>query len=68
MTVLTGRVAVAFGAGSERADAAEFGPGDYYVNARNAVHRVWIEGPTVIQITGVGPWRAVPIAEAAPPG
>lgn len=68
VTVISGSVAVAFGADTERRDATEFGPGDYYVNARDAVHQVWIEGPTVIQITGIGPWKAVPAQGAAPPG
>jgi quercetin dioxygenase-like cupin family protein len=66
VTVLSGKVAVAFGEEAVRADAREFGPGDYYVNARHAVHQVWIEGPTVIQITGIGPWQAVP-ASVTPP-
>lgn len=65
VTVLSGTVAVAFGADAERADATEFGPGDYYVNARNAVHQVWIEGPSVIQITGIGPWKAIPVEDPA---
>lgn len=68
VTVISGSVAVAFGAEATRQDATEFGPGDYYVNAREAVHQVWIEGPTVIQITGVGPWKAVPVDQAAPAG
>jgi quercetin dioxygenase-like cupin family protein len=68
VTVLSGSVAVVFGADAGRRDATEFGPGDYYVNARNAVHQVWIEGPTVIQITGIGPWKAVPVDGAEPPG
>ena len=58
VTVLAGRMAVAFGAGVTRADAREFGPGDYYVNARDAVHTVWAEKSSEIQITGVGPWEA----------
>ena len=68
VTIITGKAAVAFGADSERQDATEFGAGDYYVNARHAVHVVWIEGPTVLQITGIGPWKAVPVQEAPPPG
>lgn len=64
VTIISGKAAVAFGADSKRADAIEFVPGDYYVNARNAVHVVWIEGPTVIQITGIGPWKAIPASEA----
>jgi hypothetical protein len=67
VTIISGTAAVAFGAETEREDATEFGPGDYYVNARHAVHQVWIEGPTVLQITGIGPWKAVAIAESAPP-
>ena len=67
VTVISGTVAVAFGADARREDATEFGPGDYYVNARNAVHTVWVTGPTVIQITGIGPWKAVRISEAPPP-
>ena len=58
VTVLAGRVAVGFGSGAARADAREFGPGDYYVNARSAVHTVWAEKSSEIQITGVGPWEA----------
>ena len=23
--------------------------------------QVWIDGPTVLQITGIGPWKAVPL-------
>lgn len=63
VTIISGTVAVAFGADSERGNATEFGPGDYYVNARNAIHQVWIEGPTVLQITGIGPWKAIPVEE-----
>lgn len=58
VTVLKGRVAVAFGADGTREDAKEFGPGDYYVNARDAVHTVWASKSTEIQITGIGPWEA----------
>lgn len=61
VTIVSGTAAVAFGAEASREDATEFGPGDYYVNARDAVHQVWVEGPTVLQITGIGPWRADPV-------
>ena len=63
VTLLSGKVAVAFGKDATREDANEFGPGDYYVNARGAVHTVWIEGPTVLQVTGVGPWEVHPVDE-----
>lgn len=58
VTVLKGRIAVAFGADRARADAKEFGPGDYYVNASGAVHTVWASKSSEIQITGLGPWEA----------
>jgi quercetin dioxygenase-like cupin family protein len=67
VTVISGTVAVAFGVETTRDDATEFGPGDYYVNARHAVHSVWIDGGTILQITGIGPWEAIPIEQRPPP-
>lgn len=60
VTVLAGRVAVAFGKEAKRETAQVFGPGDYYVNARGAVHSVWVEAPAVLQLVSVGPWKTVP--------
>ena len=57
VTILKGKVAVAFGSDSGREQATEFGPGDYYVNAHGAVHQVWAEKGSILQITGVGPWE-----------
>ncbi len=67
VTVISGGAAVAFGADATRADATLFGPGDYYVNARNAVHQVWIDGPSVLQVTGIGPWKAIPAGDGQSP-
>ena len=58
VTVISGKMAVAFGASATRRDAREFVPGDYYVNARGAIHHVWADETSVIQITGLGPWQA----------
>ena len=58
VTVLSGKVSVAFGKDATRESAKQFGPGDYYVNAREAIHVVWADEPSVIQITGIGPWKA----------
>lgn len=58
VTVLQGKMSVAFGLEGRREDARQFGPGDYYVNARGAVHTVWADETSVIQITGIGPWEA----------
>lgn len=58
VTVLRGRMSVAFLENGKALAARHFGPGDYYVNARNAVHTVWADEPSEIQITGIGPWEA----------
>jgi len=58
VTVLQGAASVAFGADATREDAQTFGPGDFYINARHAVHKVWVEKGTILQITGLGPWTA----------
>ena len=57
-TIIEGNAYVAFGEDGTKETATKFGPGDYYVNARGAVHKVWIDSATVIQLTGIGPWRA----------
>ena len=58
VTVLQGRVSVAFGRNATHKDAKTFVKGDYYVNARDAIHTVWADEVSVIQITGFGPWEA----------
>ena len=57
VTLLKGTAAVAFGKNAKREDAREFAVGDYYVNARGAVHTVWLDPGTELQITGIGPWK-----------
>lgn len=58
VTVLKGKMSVAFGMDGTRENAKQFGPGDYYVNARGAIHTVWADTVSIIQITGIGPWEA----------
>jgi hypothetical protein len=57
VTVLEGRVGVGFGDAIDRENVVWFGPGDYYVNAQNAHHFVLVDEPSVLQITGIGPWK-----------
>jgi quercetin dioxygenase-like cupin family protein len=57
VTILDGQVRVAFGKDTDREHATVFHAGDYYVNARDAIHSVWIDKPTILQITGIGPWQ-----------
>lgn len=57
VTVIAGQVSVAFGADGSRQTATNFGPGDYYVNARDAIHSVYVDEMAVLQITGIGPWE-----------
>ena len=35
-----------------------FGSGDYYLNANGRHHFVLADEPAVLQITGIGPWKA----------
>ena len=58
VTILKGQMSVAFGVNGTHDDAKRFGPGDYYVNARGAVHSVWADELSELQITGIGPWEA----------
>ena len=56
VTILQGRVGVGFGDEIDRAQVTWFGPGDYYVNAKGVHHFVLVDGPAVLQVTGIGPW------------
>lgn len=56
VTILQGRVGIGFGDKIDRAQVTWFGPGDYYVNAKDAPHFVLVDGPAVLQVTGIGPW------------
>lgn len=58
VTILSGQVSVAFGIDGTHEQAIVFHPGDYYVNSKGVIHSVWIDKPTIMQITGVGPWEA----------
>ncbi|WP_445385859.1 cupin domain-containing protein [Robiginitalea sp. IMCC44478] len=57
VTILEGKAYVAFGEAGTRENAKGFGPGDYYVNKREAIHQVWADQGTILQITGIGPWE-----------
>ena len=58
VTILEGKIGVGFGDEIDRENVTWFGPGDYYVNAQGAHHFVLADGPAVLQITGIGPWKA----------
>jgi hypothetical protein len=58
VTILEGKIGVGFGDEIDRENVTWFGPGDYYVNAQDAHHFVLADGPAVLQITGIGPWKA----------
>ena len=58
VTILDGKVGVGFGDAIDRENVTWFGPGDYYVNRKDAHHFVLADGPALIQITGIGPWKA----------
>jgi hypothetical protein len=48
VTILEGKVGVGFGDEIDREN----------VNQKGAHHFVLADGPTVLQITGIGPWKA----------
>lgn len=58
VTILEGKIGVGFGDAIDRENVTWFVPGDYYVNAKEAHHFVLADGPAVLQITGIGPWKA----------
>jgi hypothetical protein len=58
VTILKGKIGVGFGDEIDRKNVTWFGSGDYYVNAKDAHHFVLADGPAVLQITGIGPWKA----------
>ena len=58
VTIIQGRANVAFGKDASLENATEFTTGDYYVNAKNAIHSVWADSSTIFQVTGIGPWEA----------
>ncbi|GAA4842372.1 cupin domain-containing protein [Algivirga pacifica] len=58
VTVLSGQMSVAFITAGKEQQAKHFGPGDYYINAKGSTHKVWADTTSVIQITGIGPWKA----------
>lgn len=57
VTLLKGKVRVAFGENATRNDGIVFQQGDYYVNSRDEIHWVWVEQNAIVQVTGIGPWE-----------
>ena len=58
VTVISGEVGVGFGDKVDKAKGQVYKPGDYYVNAKGANHFVWTDKSTILQVTGIGPWKA----------
>ena len=56
VTVLSGRVRVAFGAKVDETSGTVFTAGGFYVNPPNEPHYVVIEEESVLQLTCEGPW------------
>jgi quercetin dioxygenase-like cupin family protein len=56
VTVLSGRVRVAFGAKVDGTSGTLFSAGGFYVNPPNDPHYVVIEEESVLQLTCEGPW------------
>ena len=56
VTVLQGKFNLAMGDNPKRADARTLPAGTYGVWPPGMVHEVWIEGETILQFHGMGPW------------
>jgi quercetin dioxygenase-like cupin family protein len=63
VTVLSGAVHVGFGTLFDRSKARKFPAGSFYVNPPDTAHFIFMDEETVIQITGEGPWRVVPVTQ-----
>ena len=57
VTVLEGSVLVGFGDVADVSKATRRKAGDFYVNPANVPHFVSFDEPTLIQLTGIGPWE-----------
>lgn len=57
VTVLQGTFKVAMGNNPKLADAQILPAGSYAVLPPEMVHAAWMEGETILQIHGMGPWR-----------
>jgi hypothetical protein len=58
VTILEGKIGVGFGTAIDKEAGTVFTTGDYYVNRQGETHYVWSDGAAVLQITGIGPWKA----------
>lgn len=63
VTVIEGALNVGFGDTVDKARSTRFEAGDYYINRAGAHHFVWSDEPTIIQLTGIGPWAIHPIGQ-----
>ena len=65
VTVLEGTLNVGFQETVDRSASVAFVTGDYYVNVGGTPHFVWTDAPVVLQLSGTGPWAAVPVGDHA---
>ena len=56
VTVIQGTFHLAMGDNPKKEDAKTLTAGTYGVWSPGMVHAVWIEGETIVQLHGIGPW------------
>lgn len=61
VTVLEGSVLVGFGDVVDETKATRRKAGDFYVNPAGVHHYVSFDEPTLLQMTGIGPWEVIPV-------
>jgi quercetin dioxygenase-like cupin family protein len=57
VTVISGSVELGFGAVADRTSVTRLGAGSFYINPPREMHYVFFPEDTVLQMTGLGPWR-----------
>ena len=57
VTVISGAVELGFGTTPDRATVTRLGAGSFYVNPPREMHYLFFPEETVLQMTGIGPWK-----------
>lgn len=57
VTILSGSVELGFGTTADKGAVTRYGAGSFYVNPPRAMHYLYFPEETVMQMTGLGPWK-----------
>lgn len=57
VTILSGSVELGFGTTADKGAVKRYGAGSFYVNPPRTMHYLYFPEDTVMQMTGLGPWK-----------